>query len=363
MIWTRRLMRTAFIFLVTMTMLENESESNIRTVWILLDSGGPKSWADTLKSDGPRLYAGTENGVYISLDNGYTSRSTNLNHWITTIAISEDAVYAAEGSSGVFRSDNHGDTWNPKNNGLHETNDETIKTGEIRIPHIRQILPTRSGMIIAVGYHSGTYISNDRGETWHNPFGEWMYPGPKGPTVPDWSFSDSIFSMTEFDGYWWAVLSSGSTDVLRSHNNGDTWEYVGGLATLYLRWFGQVRDWTVLDDRLYVAGHEGIGRWNEAELTWEDLSQGLPPEGITSLAVNRGRLFTGLYEFGVYMFDKQSEKWFPAGLQEFHVTALGSHQSYLYAATGEPGAIYRASIPIVQPYGKAATTWGAVKRQ
>ena len=86
-------------------------------------------------------------------------------------------------------------------------------------------------------------------------------------------------------------------------------------------------------------------------------------EGITSLAVNRGRLFTGLYEFGVYMFDERSEKWFPAGLQEFHVTALGSHQSYLYAATGEPGAIYRASIPIVQLYGKAATTWGAVKRQ
>ena len=331
---------------------------DIRTVWIPLDSGEPKSWADTLKSDGARLYAGTENGVYISLDNGYTWRSTNLNHWITTIAISEDAVYAAEGSSGVFRSDNHGDTWNPKNNGIRTIN---VDNGEIRLPYIEQILVISSGTVVAVGYHSGTHISTDRGETWHNPFGEWMYPGPKGPTVPDWSFSDSIFSMTEFDGYWWAVLSSGSTDVLRSHNNGDTWEYVGGLATLYLRWFGQVRDWTVLDDRLYVACSKGFARWNEAELTWEDLSRGLPPEGITSLAVNRGRLFTGLYEFGVYMFDERSEKWFPAGLQEFHVTALGSHQSYLYAATGEPGAIYRASIPIVQPYGKAATTWGALK--
>ena len=319
---------------------------------------------------GARLYAGTENGVYISLDNGYTWRSTNLNHWITTIAISEDAVYAAEGSSGVFRSDNHGDTWNPKNNGLHETNDETIKTGEIRIPHIRQILPTRSGMIIAVGYHSGTYISNDRGETWHNPFGEWMYPGPKGPTVPDWSFSDSIFSMTEFDGYWWAVLSSGSTDVLRSHNNGDTWEYVGGLATLYLRWFGQVRDWTVLDDRLYVACSKGFARWNEAELTWEDLSRGLPPPSrwpdrpdlsIQTLAVNRNRIFAGLRKNGVWTFDKQSEIWTPVGLGGLTVSALVSHQSDLYALTSD--AIFRASIPTVQPYGKATTTWGAVKRQ
>ena len=36
------------------------------------------------------------------------------------------------------------------------------------------------------------------------------------------------------------------------------------------------------------------------------------------------------------MFDERSEKWFPAGLEEFHVTALGSHQSYLYAATDDP---------------------------
>ena len=214
-----------------------------------------------------------------------------------------------------------------------------------------------------MGYNSGTYISNDRGETWHNVADEWIRPGRDGPRgFPPLYIAHRIRSMTEFDGYLWVAYSS--SQAFRSPDNGETWEGLpywadgGSIAD-----FGTIVDWTVLDDRLYVAGHEGIGRWNEAELTWEDLSQGLPPEGITSLAVNRGRLFTGLYEFGVYMFDERSEKWFPAGLQEFHVTALGSHQSYLYAATGEPGAIYRASIPIVQLYGKAATTWGAVKRQ
>ena len=278
MIWTRRLMRTAFIFLVTMTMLANESESNIRTVWIPLDSGEPKSWADTLKSDGARLYAGTRNGVYISLDNGYTWRSTELDNDTVQLQSVRMPCMPLRMATRRIRSDNRGETWKPINNGCRQSLYEQRTRSEYEaLPHIRQILPTRSGRIIAVGYNSGTYISNDRGETWHNPFGEWMYPGPKGPTVPDWSFSDSIFSMTEFDGYWWAVLSSGSTDVLRSHNNGDTWEYVGGLATLYLRWFGQVRDWTVLDDRLYVACSKGFARWNEAEQAWEDLSRGLPP--------------------------------------------------------------------------------------
>ena len=82
---------------------------------------------------------------------------------------------------------------------------------------------------------------------------------------------------------------------------------------------------------------------------------------MKQLAVNRGRLFTGLYEFGVYMFDERSEKWFPAGLQEFHVTALVSHQSDLYAGT--ENGIYRASIPTVQPYAKAVTTWAALKER
>ena len=56
----------------------------------------------------------------------------------------------------------------------------------------------------------------------------------------------------------------------------------------------------VLNNRLYVAGEEGIGRWNEETQAWEYLMKGLPtgshsdpddPPWVSSLAVNRGRLF------------------------------------------------------------------------
>ena len=73
------------------------------------------------------------------------------------------------------------------------------------------------------------------------------------------------------------------------------------------------------------------------------------------------------------MFDARSDTWIPAGLQWLTVSALVSHQSELYAATyalherqagtvHTPQGIYRATILTVQPYGKAATTWGRVKQ-
>ena len=162
--------------------------------------------------------------------------------------------------------------------------------------------------------------------------------------------------MTEFDGYLWGASSTGA--MLRSLDNGQTWEYIRRFG------HGQVTDWAVLNDRLYVAGQEGIARWDEAERTWEYLTEGIPtghdPPYFTNLSVNRGRLFAGLSDNGVYMFDARSKTWIFAGLDGLTVSSLKSHQSDLYAATNE--GIYSASISTVQPYGKALTTWGAVKQ-
>lgn len=372
MIWPRTFMRTAFIFLVAMTMSANESGANIRTLWIpLVGTEALVERTNSLETDGRRLYVGTQDGLYISDDDGSTWRPTNLTDAIGIIAISTDAIYAtAHGSErGLYRSDDRGETWKPIHSAMPTATSVRVDGSEYeRPPYMQQILSTSSSAIIAVAYNDGTYISNDRGETWHDPVEEWMYPGPKAPHVPDYSFSDSIWSMTEFDGYWWAVLSSGSTAVLRTHDDGCTWEYVGGLATLERRWFGQVRDWTVLDGQLYVGCSKGFVQWNEAEQAWEDFSRGLPPpykflihpdHEIQVLAVNRNRIFAGLRENGVWTFDKRSETWTPVGLGGLTVVALVSHQSELFALTRE--GIFRATISVMQPHGKSATTWGALK--
>ena len=114
---------------------------------------------------------------------------------------------------------------------------------------------------------------------------------------------------------------------------------------------------------------KALARWDEEDRTWEYLTEGIStghdPPYFTSLAVNRGRLFAGLSNNGVHMFDERSKTWIPAGLDGLTVTSLVSHQSDLYATTTDSNwdalGIYRASIPTVQPYGKAATTWANVK--
>ena len=222
-------------------------------------------------------------------------------------------------------------------------------------PIIEQILVTRSGAVIAVAYHQGTYISNNRGDSWHGVGDDWQ----------DGRIGYNIWKMAEFDGYLWAALSG--TSMVRSPDNGGTWEAAGGWP------ISRVSDFAELNNRLYVATgntDHTLVRWNEPERDWEVLIQGLPSveEGnIDTLTVHTGRLFAGLRNHGVYMFDRRSETWILAGLQEFRISDLVSHQSRLYAVARyedwDFAGIFRASIPIVNPYGKAATTWGAVKRQ
>ena len=327
-----------------------------RAEWELLLATHNMSGVTALETDGGRLFAGIGRGLYTSDDNGDTWCTTALTHgYVQAIAISGDVIYAFVYELGMFRSDDYGKTWNPKNNGFPIVHDHTL---DIRLPSIEQILVTSSGMVLAVGGLDGTYISRDRGETWHFA-AEWLYPCRKSPDIPDFTISDQLVSMTEYDGYWWAA--SVWYDLYRSPDNGATWECLG--QPLSRGGGAEPRNWLVLNNQLYVGelfGAHGFARWNEGELAMEDLSDGLPDSPyMTSLAVNRGRIFAGLSR-GVYMYDQGAETWTPVGLNGSFVLSLVSHQSYLYVAVSRKG-IYRASIPIVHSYGKAAATWGAVK--
>ena len=314
----------------------------------------PAEYDVLLASDGERLYAGTEHGVFFSLDDGSIWRESDLKHGISVIEIGPDAVYAVTYFRGIYRSDTRGNTWHPKNEGMllfQSDHDDGYH------PHVRQILVASSGMVIAVAYHQGTWISRNRGESWHDITEEWIVA--QGQGLPDLNIGNNVYSMTEFDGYLWVAWSA--SRAMRTADEGATWENIPYWGFGSIAEFGRIHDWMVLDNNLYAAGSDGFGRWREDGLKWENLSRGLPRDHhIRELAVNRGRIFGAVGRWGVGYFHHSSETWLPAGLRGRWVSSVVSHRGDLYAGTRE--GIYRAAIPVVQPYNKAATTWARVKQ-
>ena len=85
-----------------------------------------------LASDGIRLYAASyRHGLFISEDDGATWRHTGLpSAW--AIGISDDAVYVfCDRLLGMFRSDDRGESWAPKNVGLAEPDEDDLVEGDI----------------------------------------------------------------------------------------------------------------------------------------------------------------------------------------------------------------------------------------
>ena len=300
--------------------------------WIQLNDGLLMGQVYTLASHESRLYAGSRNGVFISIDGGNSWLPTSFNASVSTLTVNGDTVYAGTWSQGVFRSDDAGLTWKPIRAGLRFEERE----GEIYYGNVRRILITNNN-IINVMYHNGTCTSTDRGETWHDISTEWLG-------------GNSIYSMTEFDGYFWTALSIGS--MLRSPDNGETWE------TLRYFDYGRVTDWAALNGQLYVAGQEGVGVWHEITQAWAYPMIGLPignlhgqdePPSVSAFAVRGEQLFAGLDTHGVYVFNLQSETWSAVGLEGRSVYSLISYGSALYAGTKENGIYYLPRVTTVSP--------------
>ena len=329
---TRRLIQAAVAVLVVGTVTGLKPVWGVNK-WIQLDDGVAMKSVTSLAAYGSRLYAGSSNGVFISIDGGNSWSPTSFNDPVSTLTVDGDTVYAGTWYHGVFRSDDAGLTWKPIRDGLRfEEHD-----GEIYYGGVRHILITDNN-IINVMYHNGTYTSTDRGETWHD-------------ISTEWAGGDSIHSMTEFDGHLWSAVSSSS--MARSPDSGKTWE------PLYRFDYGHVYDWAALNGRLYVGGYGGVGVWNEITRTWEYPMAGLPIGNrhqsdalpyVLRLAVQGDRLFAGLrHKHGVYVFDLQSETWSSAGLEGRTVSSLLSHGSALYVGTEEDGIYYLARVTTVSP--------------
>lgn len=100
---------------------------------LILESG-----THDIASDGERLYAGTENGIYYSRDDGDTWQPSDFNGEIFSLTASPSAVYGYHWDHGILRSVTNGNTWHWTNKGFGPKWDGH----DLYYPALRQFLIT-----------------------------------------------------------------------------------------------------------------------------------------------------------------------------------------------------------------------------
>lgn len=187
---------------------------------------------------GGRCFAGTDDGLYSSEDGGRTWASAGLEGrevW----QVRDDGrgtLYAGTAPTGLFRSENHGESWDEIASLAH-----LAKEGGWLIP-LDPPIEARARALVVSGKHirvgvevGGLALSEDAGETWSaalpgdNPDLHMLFAHPARP--------ETLFASTGYGRLWGeAEHLEGNAGVFRSDDGGATWAYAWkGVTPRYSR--------------------------------------------------------------------------------------------------------------------------------
>ena len=186
---------------------------------------------------GSQLFAGTGDGLLAS-DDGRTWRVSGLEHrevWQVR-GDGNGSIYAGTAPTGLFRSDDNGDSWTELPSLAH-----LAQEGGWCVP-VKPPVGARARALVAAGSRlwvgvevGGIAVSEDAGETWEmvlpgdNPDLHMMFPHPAEP--------NTLYASTGYgrlDGV--AEMVEPNAGVFRSDDAGATWTYAWkGITPRYSR--------------------------------------------------------------------------------------------------------------------------------
>lgn len=251
------------------------------------------------------FYAGTPHGLFLSEDEGKNwSRANSIesNRKISALVSTNNTIYAASETGGVYRSIDNGLTWHITNafdttycltvsdsfilagnsQGIQRcrVNDSVWSWVDIDVPSYGILsVAAHDSIAFAGGYFSGAFRSTDYGKTWSTIDSSL----PASLTKSFAICGDTVFA---------SLLLKG---VYRSIDNGVHWTNVEGLSSWY--YYGDLAE---IDSIVAVVTDNGIYYTTNIDTTWTLANTGLENNGIFSLFAAENSLYAGTENSGVW---------------------------------------------------------------
>lgn len=277
---------------------------------------------ELFRSDSGILYAATEGGgIFRSGDNAETWEAVNngiVSGMVKSVTMNSNGVlFAAD--SGVIRSFDDGLTWERCNNGIENL-------------AISSVVANNSAMVFAAAYShegatAGVYLSGDNGDSWTfremgvefsevitlgmspqgvlfaGSYGYLKRSSDQGQTWVDLTIDPVNYRINSFDFMNGTILVGAGIEggVLRSQDNGDTWDFM---------YAGDITSVAIKNDEQYFAGisPEGVLFSDDAGETWNTYLNGLPLRTINDLHVlGDGTMLAA--SAGIYRFTGDGSPW------------------------------------------------------
>ena len=273
--------------------------TNNGSSWAQVNNGLTDKYINSLAVSGANIFAGTSDGVFLSTNNGISwtqanNGLTNINVYL--LVVSGNNIFAISHEC-VFLSTNNGSSWTKANNGLPGSNIFSLVT---------------NGTNIFVLTGSGAFLSTNNGNNW----------------VPLQVNNKNVGALT-ISGT--NVFASTGDGVFLSTNNGSSWAQVNNVLK-------NINSLAVSGTNIFAGTYDGVFLSTNNGSSWTQVNNGLNNKSIIYLSISGTNIFAGTTG-GIYLSTNNGNSWAEVntGFIDPNFTSLVISGSNIYAGSRNDG--------------------------